>query len=271
MEADDVSREGSMKPPSWVREFINDRAAAAGNYVLPSVRQLAVPDESETALIPAGSCVLTWHRGSRYLLTASHVARLYTDCTYYLGTNTSWVALPGGFMTLADPALQEIYDFAFRQVSESEAALFDGCMFLTATQIAMRDQPVYEPPYRSKYLALGFPLNKFKLNRPLKVSTQKSVAYTGTIKPIEQHRSIGLDPTSHIVTDYNARAVAGPKGVQRSPKLVGLSGGGMFSPANRREGRRCGSATVGGTNNSPGARTEVAYRPSHRRGASCHR
>jgi hypothetical protein len=212
----------------FVRRRINDITYAAGTAVLPSVRQLAVADESGDGIVPAGSAVLVWHKGSRYLLTAAHVALLYPDYAYYLGTATKWVEIGTFFRVPAHEKARDHFDFAFCRVSDSKASAFDGCEFLTAQQIAAKDVPVFQSPYRSKYLALGYPLNRFKMNRATKTTTPKNLAYTGAIATPEQHRVAGFDPRTHVVMEYTPRAVVGPKGIQKSPKLVGLSGGGLF-------------------------------------------
>lgn len=212
----------------YVRRRINEITYAAGNAVLPSVRQLAVADETGDALVPAGSAVLVWHRGARYLLTAAHVALLYPDYAYYLGTATKWAEIGTFFRVIEAPKEREHFDFAFCRISDAKAREFDGCEFLTADRIAINDIPTFQSPHRSKYLALGYPLNRFKMNRATKTTTPKNLAYTGAIATSAQHGSAGFDPRTHIVMDYTPRAVVGPKGIQKSPKLVGLSGGGVF-------------------------------------------
>jgi hypothetical protein len=84
---------------------------------------------------------------------------------------------------------------------------------------------------------LGYPLNRFEMNKVQKITTQKNILYTGAIASPEQHRLAKRDPRQHIVLEYKSRAVVGPKGIQRSPKLSGLSGGGLFTlPGVQRPG-----------------------------------
>lgn len=220
-----------------IHDFLQQRQNTAGNYVLPAVKQLAVPDESGNGMLAAGSAVLIWYRGYRYLLTAAHVVNFYPDCSFYVGTNTKWVDIGRKFMMPRTSSDQDLFDFAFHRISDAEASEMDGCTFLTANQVVTRDEPVFASPMRSKYFALGYPLNRFKMNRPQKSTTQKTILYTGAVASPEQHRLAKRDPRQHIVLEYNSRAVVGPQGIQRSPKLSGLSGGGVFTlPGVRKPG-----------------------------------
>lgn len=212
-----------------ISNVIQEITKNAGNGVLPAVRQLAVPDSTGDKLIPAGSAVLIWHRGSRFVLTAAHVVNLYPDCSYYLGTDTSWVDIGRTFTMPREQRDQDFFDFAFHRVDDVTAAKFDGCAFLTADNVITRDEPVFQPPYRSKYFAVGYPLNRFEMDAKRKVTTPKTLMYTGAIATPQQYLAAKRDPRQHIVLDFKSRAVIGPKGVQRSPKLSGLSGGGLFT------------------------------------------
>src|SRR5665213_4409320 len=80
-----------------VRERIRRVQEDAAAQLRWSVRPLAVPDSTGLELIPAGSAVLIWHRGTRYILSAAHVVELYPECAYYLGTRSTWIELPRPF------------------------------------------------------------------------------------------------------------------------------------------------------------------------------
>jgi hypothetical protein len=145
-----------------IRDFLQQRQNAAGNYVLPAVKQLAVPDVSGNEMLPAGSAVLMWYRGHRYILTAAHVVNLYPDCSFYVGTETRWVDIGRSFVMPAEPQDQDLFDFAFHRVTDVEAGQMDGCAFLTASQVVTRDIPVFESPTPVEILRVGISVESFR-------------------------------------------------------------------------------------------------------------
>ena len=188
-----------------------------------------MPNATGIDLIAVGSCVLLWHRGNRYLVTASHVLDIYPGHAIYLGTNTAWVEIPGPFrQTTSSKGRADAMDFAFAPVSEESASKLDGCHFLTGDQISPDERVIFTPPYRSKYTAFGFPLNRFDMSYPTRTSYPKNIAATATVGSREQYSALGLSVDGHIVLEFDQDAVVGPKGPQSSPKLDGISGGGVF-------------------------------------------
>ncbi len=212
-----------------VRDLIQQKNREAARLTLPFVRQLAVPDEEGMELIPAGSAVLVLYRDIPFLVTAAHVVNLYPDCSYYLGTGSSWLDIGRAFTMPHDSADRDVYDFAFHRIADDAVNKLDGCQFVEPTQMLVDDEPRFDPPNRSKYFALGYPLNRFETDTRTKTTFPKSLSYLATIASLDQHRMAKRDPRHHIVLDYKARAVVGPKGTQRSPKVIGISGGGLFT------------------------------------------
>jgi hypothetical protein len=211
--------------------YLHDRVKAVGPNLLPSVRTLAVPDQWGLELIPAGSAVLIWYRGHRYILSAAHVVELYPDRSYYIGTDTRWVEIDGPFRVPVAPKggrEEDHFDFAFRRLTPAFANDLDGCVFLSADRVAIRDDLRFDPPNRSKYLAVGYPLNRFELLRGSRTTVPKNLSFTGALASKEEYLAAKLDPSSHIVTDFDSKRVGGPDGMQSAPSVEGLSGGGMF-------------------------------------------
>ena len=212
-------------------EYIRARVASAGSYLASSVRTLAVPINNGMDLEPIGTCVLVWYRGNRFILTAAHVLELYPGHAVYLGTNTAWIEIEGPFRITVPPVggrEEDPFDLAFKLVSSDLASRLDGCHFLTADQYLIRDEVVYDPPFRNKYLALGFPLNRFDMNYRARISQPKSLAFTGAIAPLTDFRRLKLNPLTHILLEGDLDKVIGESGLQTAPKMVGISGGGMF-------------------------------------------
>jgi hypothetical protein len=198
--------------------------------VAPSVRLLIVPDargEPEAA----GSCVLIWHRGVRYVVTAAHVVDYVSGRRLHVGTATTFVPLPAPFLLTPPPVGQsreeDILDYAFRAVSEEEAAQLDGCQFLPASQIAERDIPQFTEP-RTGYLALGYPLNRFKHRPGSGHSRGETLPYAGTISPLDKYAQLKLQPYSHVALQFPHNATFSRDGKGPSPKMNGMSGGGIF-------------------------------------------
>ena len=212
-------------------DFLARRVEAARPELLKAVRPLAASDIFGDAPEPAGTCVLLWYRGTRYLITAAHVVELYPDRMYYIGTKTAWIGVPGPFRVNQPPARGREYDaidLAFRPLDADIADQLDGCRFLLASELATNDTLEFTPPRRSKYLALGYPLNRFKNDRRLRQTSQSNVAYTGTLVSQHLYRQAKLTLNHNIVTDFDHKKVIGPKGLQQAPALEGMSGGGMF-------------------------------------------
>ncbi len=209
-----------------VGKFVSDRIKGASEPLLPSVRPLMVPDEHGDPL-PAGSAVLIWHRGKRYLVSAAHVLDEYEDREYYLGTESDWVSIPGPFV-VTKYREDDLMDFGFRLVEDELAEKLDGCHFLTANQIGEKDEPDFRPPNRSKYLAIGYPLNRFEYRWRDQVTTPKNLSYLNTAAQLKLYSDLGVTPKTHVLIDFDHKAVVGPKGVQQAPKLTGMSGGGIF-------------------------------------------
>ena len=214
------------------QKYIHDRMDAAGTYLLPSVRQLGAQESPDGRLKAAGSVVLMWYRGKRFLLSAAHCVEAFAaDHGLFVGTQTKWVQIDGPFRVPMPPPggrSKDIYDFAFREVTEAFSAQLDGCTFLTARQVALSDTPKFDGFDRSKYLALGFPQNRLRYDVGSRTTFPKSMVFTGAIASEGEHTTLGLHPRSHVVLEYDADAVWSRDGLKQSPSVTGLSGGGMF-------------------------------------------
>lgn len=215
-----------------VDAYINDRGKSAAPYLIPSVRQLAVPDIHGDELIAAGSVVLSWYKGSRYLLSAAHVFELYPDRQYCIGTASKWVQLIGDFRVHQVPAAgrdSDPLDYAFMEVDESFADSLDGCQFLTANQLVATNDPLnFRTGSRSKYLTIGYPLNKLGFSRALRATQPKNLFFVSLLAPQTAYAKTKLLPSTHILVEFDRKQVSVAGVSQQSPKVEGLSGGGMF-------------------------------------------
>ncbi len=212
--------------------YIHDCVDSAGRYLLPSVRQLISIDEHNEPE-PVGSCVLIWHRSKRYLLSAAHVLDVFIKRPLFIGTATKWHQLIGDFRATNTPAGKsredDPYDYAFLPISGDDAAQLDGCHFLTADQVALGERPVFTPPYRSKYLALGWPRNRLNFKRKERATEPRNVAFTGVIAAEELYTRHSRDPRHHILIEYDPRQMISRAGRHLPPSFDGLSGGGIFT------------------------------------------
>jgi hypothetical protein len=210
--------------------FAQGRIEAASQILLRSVRAVGA-GMAKFDLTPAGSAVLLSHEGKRYIVTAAHVLDLYEGRPYFIGTDSTWVQLPGSFRAINPPAggrEADVYDFAFAPVSEEYARGLEGCEFLTAAHIGTRDTLVFDGAHRSKYVAFGYPLNRLELKRGSHQTTTNNLAFISNIAPRAKYTKAKLDPRSHILLEFDASAVMGPKGAGPAPMVAGLSGGGIF-------------------------------------------
>lgn len=242
-----------------VNEFISDRMAGAAPYLLPSVRQLAVLSAHGDEMIAAGTVVLVWYRGSRYLLSAAHVLELYPERPYLVGTATAWVPINGAFRVLPMPKggrANDPFDIAFRKVDADFAQSLDGCEFLTADQIATHDVLTFGSPFRSKYLVIGFPRNKLGFSRASRATFPKNLFFVGALSPKADYARTRFAPESHIVTEFDRKQVFVEGALQRAPMVEGLSGGGMF--------RFPGIERVGSASPPTLAAITIEHDPRHR-------
>jgi len=205
--------------------------AVLGLSFLPSIRPLAVPNDFGDELIPAGTAVLIWYRGERYVLSAAHVVELYPNYTYYIGSMRSWIEIPGPW-TVNRPSggnrEGDTIDIAFRHAPNAFAEQLDGCTFLSADQQATTEQVRFNGPYRSKYVAIGYPLNAFKIKRYSKTTVPGNIAYAGGIASPDSYINEKLSATANLVLDSKWDSIVGEKGLQTSPKLEGISGGAII-------------------------------------------
>lgn len=213
--------------------FLQDRIDSAGRYLLPSVRQLiSIDQHNEPEAV--GSCVLLWHGGKRYVLSAAHVMDVFVRKPLFIGTATSWHQIVGDFRATSIPTgktrADDPLDYAFLPVSDEDAAALDGCHFLTADQVALREEILFAPPYRNKYLALGWPLNRLNFVRRERATEPENLAFTGVIAQQSAYIKHARDARHHILIEYDKKGLIGRGGrPQLPPSFDGLSGGGIFT------------------------------------------
>jgi hypothetical protein len=211
--------------------FIRDRMASAGAALLPSVCPLAVPDDAGLELVHAGCAVLTWYRSTRYLLSAAHVVEACPNRQYYIGTRTGWREIEGSWRVNSPnglPREKDAIDLAYKPVTADFAESLDGCRFLSANEQTTNELVTFTPPHRSKYLVLGYPTNRFRFIRHSNSTVPESLGFSTTIASPAQYVQAKLSPGNSIVLEYEWKAVIGDTGLQRSPKLDGISGGAIF-------------------------------------------
>ena len=210
----------------WVRDLMEDDAAR----VLRSVRPLAVPDPAGLEFLPAGSVVLMWYRGARYLCSAAHVAE--TPQVFYIGTMTGWREVEGDWQVnrvTKGRREDDRIDLAFKRVDAAFAESLDGCSFLTGDQQTTTETLDFGPPPKiNQYLVVGFQNNRFKIQRFSQTIEPVAVNFATTIASLDAHASAKCDPNVNLVLDYDWKDVIGERGSQRSPNLDGISGGGIF-------------------------------------------
>lgn len=212
--------------------FVHDYMAKAGRYFLPSVRPLISIDRfNEPEAI--GSCVLVWHRGHKYVLSAAHVLDVFKDRPLFIGTQSKWHQIVGDFHTTTIPTGKtredDRYDYGFLSIAEDDAVQLDGCQFLTSDQLALGENPEFAPPYRSKYLALGWPRNRLNFIRRERATEPTNLAFSGVIAAEDIYRIHGRDWRHHILIEYDRKEMTTRTGQQQPPSFDGLSGGGIFT------------------------------------------
>jgi len=213
-----------------IDEFVRRQLDLAVDRVHRIVRPLGVFSDTEDPE-PAGSAVLIWHRGKRYLVTAAHVLDLLPPGKGAIGTMSKWVHMPGPWQATNAPGgdrEKDRFDIAFTEVSEQGASLLDGCEFAQSSMIGEPAEVVHDGHYRSKYVFIGYPLHKFEFRR---AAGSTDAPYQPLATPImseEEHASLKLSPQTHIACHYNEKKVVSDGGLKRGPKLVGMSGGGVF-------------------------------------------
>lgn len=212
--------------------FVHDHMATAGRYLLPSVRPLiSIDRHNEPEAV--GSSVLLWHRGRRYLLSAAHVLDVFKERPLFVGTQTRWHQIVGDFRTTTIPAggsrEDDPYDYGLLAISDDDAAQLDGCRFLTSNQVATEENPEFATPYRSKYLALGWPRNRLNFIRRERATEPTNLAFSGVIAAEGIYKSHGRDWRHHILIEYDPKEMTTRTGQQVPPSFDGLSGGGIFT------------------------------------------
>ncbi len=213
-------------------EFIHEHVASVGRPFLRSVRQLIHIDQHGEPG-PVGSCVLLQHDGKKYLISAAHVLDVFKNEPLFIGTATKWHQLVGDFTTTSiEPGKSrddDPYDYAIFPISEDDAAQIDGCHFLTTDQVALGERAVFNPPYRSKYLALGWPRNRLNFRRKAHLTEPTNVAFTGVIAPEELYKKYNRSPNRHILIEYERKELFSEAGGHLPPSFDGMSGGGIFT------------------------------------------
>lgn len=212
--------------------FFQGQIASAGTMLLPSIRPLAVPIDGGRELGLAGSAVLVLYRSAQYLVSAAHVVEEYPERAYYIGTQTSWREIDGPWsvnrLTAGTKREADTIDVAFKKVDPEFATSLDGCRFLDVHEQAPEEQINFSPPYRSKYLVVGYPQNAFVFRRSTGSTVPQTLAFATTIASPKAHVDAKLNPNMNLVLDYEWDAVVSEKGTHRAPKLEGLSGGAIF-------------------------------------------
>jgi hypothetical protein len=214
-------------------EYLERLASSASRDILPYTRPLMTRDQHGDP-VPAGSSVLLWNRGQRYLVTAAHVFDSFRQSPLLIGTYSTWYTLGGDFRSTDPPAGrardEDILDYAFMPISESDASALDGCQFLRGDQILLRETPTFTPPLRSKYLAIGYPLNRFNYSWKTNATAPELGRFIGVIAQRDRFAKHKRLVESHLLLELEAKGVFGRGGtLQKPPKLVGMSGGPILS------------------------------------------
>jgi hypothetical protein len=194
------------------------------------LRVLAVTDHRGRPAA-AGSGVLLWHRGARYLVTAAHVLDPYAQQPLFVDTKSGWRNLVGTAILLAPPEKgrgSDDLDFAFFPIDAGFAEQLDGCDFLTASEVASPRPLSYGGANPSLFLVAGYPLNKMVVKKT-GTSTPGSM-FVAPLAPQDLYRRAKLDPRKHIAVMASGK-VAGLGGAQTAPSMKGMSGGGIFRVA----------------------------------------
>ncbi len=89
-------------------------------------------------------------------------------------------------------------DFGFREIHEAAAFKFDGCHFVTGGQVLERHEPEFTPAQRSKYLAIGYPLDGFEYKWRDNVTVPENLGFAGVVAPRETFAKEGLAINSHV-------------------------------------------------------------------------
>jgi len=180
---------------------------------------------------PAGSAVLLWHQGARYLVTAAHILDALPPGKSAIGTLTKWALIPGPWRVTDAPRGNrdlDRFDIAFTKVTDQGAELLDGCEFLDSSMVGDENHVIYTGHQRSKYVFLGYPLNRFEYRRSIQGTATPYQPVASSILLPDKHSSLGVDASTHIACEFDRKSVFSKAGEHSAPKLTGMSGGGAF-------------------------------------------
>lgn len=213
-----------------INHSIKEKIERCAEIVARSVRPLGIV-KSGMDPAPVGSAVLIWHRDQRYVVTAAHVADGFSAGEVVLATQSSWLSLEGAWTLTEAPAKgrdADLLDFAFAPVPADSADLFEGCDFVDASRIGEPSVVEYSGYKRAKYVALGYPLHRFKFRRAANGTETPYQTLGSVILTIAEHADLGVSHESHVACRLDDKSIVSAKGVHTAPKLVGISGGGVF-------------------------------------------
>ncbi len=76
--------------------------------------------------------------------------------------------------------------------------MLDGCLFLQANQVLTRERVTFRSPTRSKYMALGYPLNRFNHDRKKNSTTPELGRIVGAIAERDRFDAHRRRPETHL-------------------------------------------------------------------------
>ena len=209
------------------RDFISARAMAMAHRLGPVVRPLVATSDGRHCL--AGSCVLVRLGSEVFLFTAAHVL---DEPSLLLGLQARFVRLEGEAIKSMPPADKGREDDSadvgiVRLASGLHGALGDT-QVLSSAELDVDDRATPELPTQH-YLVIGFPGSRATFNVARRLARFEGFVLTTTSVKPEVYQRLGFPEHAHVVLAFDQRSAKSPDGRSISPKLSGVSGGGIWN------------------------------------------
>jgi len=188
----------------------------------------------KTQYASKGSGVLFGLDQPQFLLSATHVLdETRGGGILHMGVGTRIVSIAGHFVA-AQAHGRGALDVAVCVFRDSSTVASPGVRWVSPTGIQRASTPLRS----SLHVVIGFPHTK-QASYPIDgVLDLNAMIHWGNGRDPAEVSSFGLDPSTHMLLDFEKNKITGPRGVTTSADPYGVSGGGVWSAPEplRREG-----------------------------------
>lgn len=178
-----------------------------------------------------GSCVLVEHAGTRYLITAAHVADWAEYTELYVAGMQSLEKIQRNFLATTKDAVRgrhgDQYDIAITEVTPELAATLGNVRYIVDAETA----PAAALTAGRQFLALGYPNSKNDgFNNQEKTVELALQPYYATAQTADElKKSIVAPSGDHIYLPYDSKHSKNADGAKvNSIRPKGMSGGALF-------------------------------------------